>query len=374
MGYQFIHVNSYSRVSPKKSSKDGAKKWSAKDVVAEASRDPGAIPHIDAPEQPRHLYGLPLDQIEPLLEAWADGTRDARGHKARKDALCLVAGVISCPPDADQDWGRLRDRSVRWLRHKYGDRLRSVVEHTDESRPHIHFYVVPSPGEDFGLIHQGHRAMRTSRHLKKGEQNQRYKAEMRAYQAEYYKDVGRHIGLTKVGPKRERLSRAEWVQEQRRAQQVAADLADLAVRRKHIDQLERQAKKRGLEAAQAEYADRSIPAKIAGLRGVQAERDGLLERLQAESRIWQGKIKALVAKCWELRKLYRSERSAHLKTGHRYRDALTRLERLEGILPEYQRLQKVERQHKQLLERHPELQADLRRRGHPQHDTGHRLT
>ena len=58
--FQFIHVNSYSRTLSKKASHA---KWTAKDVIAEATRDKSAIPHINEPQQPIHVYGQPIEQL-----------------------------------------------------------------------------------------------------------------------------------------------------------------------------------------------------------------------------------------------------------------------------------------------------------------------
>lgn len=38
------------------------------------------------------------------------------------------------------DWER---RSIAWLRSQFGERVVCVVRHEDESRPHLHAYVLP---------------------------------------------------------------------------------------------------------------------------------------------------------------------------------------------------------------------------------------
>ena len=65
-------------------------------------------------------------------------------------------GVL--PAEQRQDWPRFREATVAWLRQQYGERLRSVVEHTDEAHPHLHFYAVPLPGERFQVLHPGRQA------------------------------------------------------------------------------------------------------------------------------------------------------------------------------------------------------------------------
>lgn len=231
--YQFVHVESYSRSSPKtaqhKNSKSG--KASSKSgghcvkyIVDEATREKDSIPHVDNPLPPILHYGKPLDQLETTCEAWASTMTDSRGHKLRKDALCLAAGIVSAPHDIEPEaWEKFRSDSIDWLKEKYGDALESVIEHTDESHPHLHFYVVPKPGQRFESIHQGRAAaaMEKGQGGKKGEQNQAYKAAMREFQDEFFDSVGIQHGFTRIGPGKRRLTREEWKLEQIQAAAAA---------------------------------------------------------------------------------------------------------------------------------------------------------
>lgn len=149
---------------------------------------------------------------------------DAKGRKLRKDALCLVAGVVSMPEDTTQQaWESFRADAVGHLQQKYGDRLQTVIEHTDESHPHLHFYVIPRPGERFETIHQGKDAAAEIKRGGglKGAQNQAYKSAMRAYQDEFFEMVGIPHGLARIGPGRRRLTREAWKLEQVQAESAA---------------------------------------------------------------------------------------------------------------------------------------------------------
>ncbi|MGE6447134.1 plasmid recombination protein [Pseudomonas bubulae] len=235
--YQFVHVESYSRSSPKtaqhKNSKSGKSSSKSgghcvKYIVDEATRADGAHPHVDAPAPPILHYGKPLDQLEVTCEAWASTMTDSRGHKLRKDALCLAAGIVSAPHDIEPEaWEKFRSDSIAWLKEKYGDALESVVEHTDESHPHLHFYVVPKPGQRFESIHQGRAAAAAEKGQggKKGEQNQAYKAAMREFQDEFFDRVGIQHGFTRIGPGKRRLTREEWKLEQIQAAAAAKTIA-----------------------------------------------------------------------------------------------------------------------------------------------------
>lgn len=225
MAYQFIHVESYSRSTPKKGKTGG---HSVASVVNEAIRDPGSIPHVDNPKPPVYIYGKPLESLEETCETWAASMTDAKGRKLRKDALCLAAGVVSMPEDTTPEaWESFRSDAVAHLQKKYGDRLQTVIEHTDESHPHLHFYVVPLLGERFEAIHQGKAAAAESKRAGglKGAQNQAYKSAMRQYQDEFFETVGIKNGLTRIGPARRRLTREEWKLEQLQVENAAKVIA-----------------------------------------------------------------------------------------------------------------------------------------------------
>ena len=219
MAYQFIHVESYSISSPKKGKNGG---HSVSSVVNEAIRSRNSIPHVENPLPPKYLYGRPLGQLEEACNEWAASMTDSKGRKLRKDALCLVAGVVSMPEETSSEaWEKFKFDTVEYLKLKYGNRLETVIEHTDEKHPHLHFYAVPRPGERFESIHQGKAAAAEKKGEVKGLQNQAYKAAMRAYQNEFYESVGIPHGLSRIGPGRRRLAREKWKLEQIQAESAA---------------------------------------------------------------------------------------------------------------------------------------------------------
>lgn len=225
MAYQFIHVESYSRTSPKKGKNGG---HSVASVVNEAIREKNSIPHVENPKAPTYIYGKPLEVLEETCNTWADSMKDAQGRKLRKDALCLAAGVVSMPAETTPEaWEAFKIDAVEHLKAKYGDRLQTVIEHTDESHPHLHFYVVPRPGERFEAVHQGKMAAAESKRAGglKGAQNQAYKSAMRQYQDEFFETVGIKNGLTRIGPGRRRLTREEWKLEQLQVENAAKVIA-----------------------------------------------------------------------------------------------------------------------------------------------------
>lgn len=292
MAYQFIHVESYSRTSPKKGKNGG---HSVASVVNEAVRDPGSIPHVENPKPPVYIYGKPLELLEETCETWAASMTDAKGRKLRKDALCLAAGVVSMPGETTpKAWEAFKVDAVNHLKAKYGDRLQTVIEHTDEDHPHLHFYAVPRPGERFETIHQGKAAAAEAKREGglKGVQNQAYKSAMRQYQDEFFETVGIKNGLTRIGPGRRRLTRSEWVLEQ---QQVETAAKIIAVSQEAITTSEVEAaeiKKKAIDGAK-EFADRTIIKadkiiKAAESKGFQ---DGFNKGIEAVDKLpWWKKV------------------------------------------------------------------------------------
>lgn len=215
MGYQFIHLEAYARVA----GKDKAGGHTIKTIVEEADRVEGNFPHVAEAETPIVRYGVSAQEAGQLANNWAEQSIDSSARKLRKDGLCLLAGVISYPAEYD-NWEEYRDKSEQWLKNKYGDCLKSIIEHTDETNPHIHFYVVQELGKRFDLLHDGRNAsaQAKSEGKLKGAQNLAYKEAMRVFQDEFSEQVAMSCGLTRIGPKKRRLSRAAWQHEKQQAQ------------------------------------------------------------------------------------------------------------------------------------------------------------
>lgn len=221
MGYQFIHVEAYAR----EASKQKAGSLSVRDVIAEAGREPGNCPHVEDPQASEILHGS-LEDAERSANEWAEQAKDEKGRKLRKDGHCLLAGVISLPNERASEWAEFSKASLKYLKQKYGDRLKAVVGHHDEAHPHLHFYCVARLGESFSSIHEGQKAAKKVKKAgkKKGEQNTAYIQAMRLFQDDFYLKVGVRAGLVRFGPKRRRKTRAEWIIEQKQAEADAKRL------------------------------------------------------------------------------------------------------------------------------------------------------
>jgi hypothetical protein len=136
MGYQFLHIECYGRAAG--AGKAGGR--TLRDVVAEAEREVAACPHIGAPRPPIILHGTSPAEAAAWAESQASEAKDAKGRKFRKDALCLLGGVVSYPDtweaigvgtDAHAHLQAWEQATMAWLREEYGATLMTVLRHED---------------------------------------------------------------------------------------------------------------------------------------------------------------------------------------------------------------------------------------------------
>lgn len=226
MGFQFLHIESYSR----KAGKGKAGGNSVSDIVAEVTRKPDASPHVPNPQLPTLLFGVDAHELPALCESYAvtmtneftrknrkTGVEETVKRKMREDGLVMIGGVFSAPADMPVgDWPSYREQMIEKLKNEFGDRLKSVNEHHDEPYKHCHFYVIPRPCEHFDQIHPGKRAASEADKMGelKGKQNTAYIEAMRKWQDGYWKEVSEKFGLSRIGPKLQRVSRSQWQAQQ----------------------------------------------------------------------------------------------------------------------------------------------------------------
>ena len=226
MAYQFAHIETYSR----KPNKHGV---GTQFIFDEASRrTPAACKHIEHPAPPELVFGMGLDDLEREHDARAAAAtmtnQKGQVRSIRKDQKTLACIVLSHPGDGDgiapvSEWQR---RSVRWLQKRYGDRLKTVVRHDDESHPHLHAYLLPEGSQMLArTLHAGEAAKAEFMSGKAGKDankagDQAYRKAMREWQDDYFRSVGVPCGLARIGPGQRRLSRSAWQAEQQAVQQV----------------------------------------------------------------------------------------------------------------------------------------------------------
>lgn len=239
MGFQFAHVETYSRTGGRSG------KLNVAEIIAEARRSPEAALHVQNPKIPVPVYGCSFDElmhrhdtmIEQTHEALANGKRRA----VRKDTCSLFTCVLSHPTTPEEcrsnpnvkasveAWAR---DSVQWLRHDLetrGGTLETVIMHIDEAHVHLHAYGL-HPSGHADRLHPGKvfkkRAVEAAiadgqaKKIANAIGDKAYVEAMRAWQDLYSEKVGLPHGLTRLGPARRRLSRAEWMVEKAAAKSV----------------------------------------------------------------------------------------------------------------------------------------------------------
>ena len=188
-GYQFGHISTFSF-------KGNSLSFGVEEIAAEAARLEGAHPHVEEPLPPIHLAGLfaPHEVPEEIRRRIAEAKANLKGKRSpdgkvlriRADTHVMEAQVHSHPaytkrPPEEHDgeerpcledplWNdryeRWRDDLLDWIAQdaeERGLKILSIVEHRDESHPHIHAMLVPqqtedNPRMDAKRTHPGHAA------------------------------------------------------------------------------------------------------------------------------------------------------------------------------------------------------------------------
>jgi hypothetical protein len=262
-GFQFLHIETYARVSPAKAIE---RRWTLREVVAELEREDGNHPHVTAHLPPTVVYGVAATEVECCACEAAEGLRDAGGRRLRRDSPLVISGVASYPvrlaemtPAEHADYLRWEADTVSWLRGRFGGRLRSVVRHTDETFGHIHFLISPDfeTGERIDDIHPGRGAAKAAKaaNAPKRKQDQEYRRAMRELQDDYFGAVSVRHGLARRGPGRRRLTRTEWRAEQTQAHIVAATIHDVEQRAEQTRVTEAAARSEIIELAAGQVSE-----------------------------------------------------------------------------------------------------------------------
>ena len=210
--------------------------WSATDLLMEALRKDGYIPHVKAPRPPGILYACSDEirndpvKVADLAQEWADSRKAITGRAHQRNSPVLAGVVISLPKEMIDDWEKFRDASLKWLKEKYGARLRLVIEHLDEENPHLHAYLIPLHGldkdgkpfsESFGVVHEGYAESRSTRRgaiTKTGSSagaktGKAFVDAMKEYQDKFQHDVARYFNLARLGPQMKKLTHAEAIRQ-----------------------------------------------------------------------------------------------------------------------------------------------------------------
>ena len=317
---QFYRYETYGRAAQKpkegqKSAKGGKTMY---DIIGEATRQEGYTEHLENPEEPVLLYGIPYSEAVKLAEKWCEESKEIRHDKKKvkkineqtgeeeevietverktalkKTAQCCIAGIVSAPPDmTEDDWNKFKNDSIEYLKQKYGDRLKTVVEHLDENyqtenfkdvlHHHIHYFVVPEIGEKIEDIHPGLKAKYEADYLRGNREasakatkeekklsrktgDKAYRDAMRKEQDDFYDAVSYNYNLNRKGKKRcNRLTRPEFLiyNEERNAEarRKNAFEREASVKTKEAEVKQRETDADRREKEQAEWIEKQKTA------------------------------------------------------------------------------------------------------------------
>ena len=232
MAYQFTRIELYSRKG-----KDGR---GTDFIFSEVSREAGACLHVANPKPPTVVFGESIERLKAIHDERAASAKTSVNGKSkaiRKDQNTLGTVIVSHPasvleynrdPAIQADVKDWEQRSVAWLKSLYGDELVCVVRHLDESHPHLHAYLIPIDDQmRAGKFHPGFNAKNAVKAagMKTGEDekalskrsDRAYVEAMQLWLDGFHRDVAIPCGLTRIGPGKRRLTRAQWHQEQTQA-------------------------------------------------------------------------------------------------------------------------------------------------------------
>lgn len=267
MGAQFVHMELW---TVRGSQRAGKRRWSAREILAEMSREPGACDHVGKPEEPIQLYGVPPMQLAGELERAAVTLKDTRGRSTASRARVLLAAVYSYPVERGQadpadETAWARDVLAFNLKFFGSENVRTIVAHTDEKFFHVHVAVTaPVCGTRMAWeeVHPGV-AAETGAKLVEATPKQihrAYKSAMRDFQDLYHREVAVKHGQARMGPNRRRLSREEWHAEQRvmklLQKAVGRPLADVLAAAHWQERHERAEKEKASALARAAVAEK----------------------------------------------------------------------------------------------------------------------
>lgn len=237
--YQFFHLDTYS-LNPTKNTK------SFSSVARELMRHVDAVPHVKNPLPPQILFGVDAYQAEKEIRRRAERARDKIGRKIRRDALLVLAGVMSYErTEALQDKQKFKQwihSNIDYLRTKYKKNLLSVILHLDEEHPHVHYIVAPDDTDVNGMCNIMYQfepiyARQTTQGGRKAKFDA-YKKAARSLQDEYYQEVSIKFGMLRIGSGRQRLTRSEHNARKAQAKEIALAHEALKAKAESYDNIE----------------------------------------------------------------------------------------------------------------------------------------
>lgn len=277
--FQFAHIETYAR-RPAMRAK-GDQKHSVADILGEASRTPGYCPHVAQPGEPEVVAGLHPTELLARHDALVESRRIA-GKRNKQDVHTLAAAVYSWPElveytDRQRFYQFVRD--VLEFHRKHVGPIDSAIVHWDETYPHLHIY---TSDMDARRLSPGWRVKREV--LEAGGDAKAaglaYRHAMRNWQNLFYAEVGQINALDRYGPRRQRLTRAQFRAAKAERLAAADRLRAARDRAAEAEQVAEQARER---ASRAQMREQLVGARVSQL---------VVESKEAEARLAELTVKA----------------------------------------------------------------------------------
>lgn len=248
-GYQFARMESYSvqgapgkKFREPKFRKSGERAWTAQEVLDEAERKPWASFHVNPGGKPPQILPGTVssfaaaraahEEASMLKEVYVRKGKKAK-RKLRSDARTLYSSVVSLPtltmdaladPELQEECVALLAAAMEHERktvEKAGGVLLMGVIHWDEDHVHAHYLAIEPQLGRVDTLHPGRAAKIVFNESHAAEKvkdpkavgqgaNRAYRAAMSKWQDDFYEGVFDGAGLLRFGPKRCRMTRAEY--------------------------------------------------------------------------------------------------------------------------------------------------------------------
>ncbi|MDF7489136.1 plasmid recombination protein, partial [Escherichia coli] len=256
-------------------------------VLSEMKREEGFTSHLEQVNAPQVLYGSISDlerSIERYEAEFKTTDKNGKEKKLRKDACILLAGVVSLDRADEEIWDEYKTKSIEYLKNKYGENLKCVVEHTDETNPHFHFYVVGNQKQDLNLLHDGKLAVsKLAKEDKKKLHQTAYTEAMIKFQDDFYAKVSNKFGLSRTGeePRERYKSRPDYLRFKKRQETALNILANL----EEFEEKEfEKAKTRGLNIGIKDFDQNTFLGKLDWrVKRIKKEKDNEIKKLSDEN-------------------------------------------------------------------------------------------
>ena len=296
MKSQFMHVELYSREEPAKKTINKSKNLdhqsdvrttTVSGVLSEMKREEGFTSHLEQVNAPQVLYGSISDlerSIERYEAEFKTTDKNGKEKKLRKDACILLAGVVSLDRADEEIWDEYKTKSIEYLKNKYGENLKCVVEHTDETNPHFHFYVVGNQKQDLNLLHDGKLAVsKLAKEDKKKLHQTVYTEAMIKFQDDFYTKVSNKFGLSRTGeePRERYKSRPDYLRFKKRQETALNILANL----EEFEEKElKKAKQAGFNVGIKDFDQNTFLGKLDWrVKRIKKEKDNEIKKLSDEN-------------------------------------------------------------------------------------------